>query len=325
MYGIELNFQSNSKFYIEELINDFAYFRPKPTKKRYHDFSITIHLVDASNHFPVNYSLRLNRESEIGSGHRKFRILNYGKWHLIEHNYAETIYLLAPTLNTCHIFTTQEDTEIYHAITDIVMNFLSMCLLKRNIFCVHAAALSKDGKGFLFPGRSGSGKTTISISLVQSGYKFLSDDYPLIKDDNSHFEILAFPQRLKVRNDTLKQFPELVAYKKRKNITMARPFIDISEVFLDCVSEKVEAIYLVFPHLINSQKTSCMKTSKSEALRKLLPCIYDPFSNIESSVTFRKTIFEFAYNLVNKTKCFNLFLGKNASKLQNSLETIKIS
>lgn len=322
VYGIEISFKSNSYFYINELKNDLKYFQPKSGRKRCPDFSITIHLINNSDYFPMNPSLKVKLRNEplIGSENRKFRTLNFeNKWHFIENVSAGTIYLLAPKFRTGHIFTTEEDTEIYHAISDIVMNFLSMYLLRRKIFCVHAAAVSKDNIGFLFPGRSGSGKTTISISLVKSGYKFLSDDYPLLRSNDSNFEILAFPQRLKIRNDTLKQYSELIAYAKKKKINRVRPFIDISEVFLGCLTEKVEAVFLVFPNLTNSLKTSYLKISKKEALKKLLPCMYDPFSNFEPSVALRKLIFEFAYDLVNKAECFNLFLGKNSNILRDCL------
>ena len=324
VYGVEFCFNSNSNFYITELTDDFKYFQPKSRRMSYPEFSITIHLIKNS-HFPMNPSLKakLSREPFLGSDNQKFRTLNYeNRWFFIENSFAETIYLLAPESRIGHIFTTAEDIGIYHAISDIVMNFLSMYLLRRNIFCVHAAALSKDNIGFLFPGRSGSGKTTISISLVKSGYKFLSDDYPLIRSYNSNCEILAFPQRLKIRADTFGQYSELIAYAKKMKIQRIRPFIDISEVFLGCLTEKVAAVFLVFPNLVNSLKTSYVNISKKEALKNLLPCMYDPFSRFKISIELRKSIFEFAYNLVNKAKCYNLFLGKNSRELRAKMDSM---
>ena len=107
---------------------------------------------------------------------------------------------------------------------------------------------------------------------------------------------------------------------KKKKIKSRRPFIDISEVFLGCFTEKAEVTYLVFPNLTNSPKTSYVRISKNEALKKLLPCMYDPFSNFERTIELRKLIFEFAYNLVSESKCFNLFLGRDSSELRNSID-----
>lgn len=45
---------------------------------------------------------------------------------------------------------------------------------------IHAAAVGVNGKGVLVVGRSGSGKSTFSISCLVAGMDFVSDDYVLI-------------------------------------------------------------------------------------------------------------------------------------------------
>jgi hypothetical protein len=55
----------------------------------------------------------------------------------------------------------------------------SLVLLKELGFLVHASGLIKNGKGYIFPGKSGVGKTT--ISQLSPGATLLSDDLPLVK------------------------------------------------------------------------------------------------------------------------------------------------
>jgi hypothetical protein len=55
----------------------------------------------------------------------------------------------------------------------------SLVLLKEPGFLVHAAGLIKSGKGYIFPGKSGVGKTT--LTRLSSGVTLLSDDIPLVK------------------------------------------------------------------------------------------------------------------------------------------------
>ena len=55
----------------------------------------------------------------------------------------------------------------------------SLVLLKEFGFLVHASGLIKDGKGYIFPGKSGAGKTT--ITRLSLGATLLSDDLPLVK------------------------------------------------------------------------------------------------------------------------------------------------
>ncbi len=55
----------------------------------------------------------------------------------------------------------------------------SLILLREPGFLVHASSLIKNGKGYIFPGKSGAGKTTITQLSPDS--TLLSDDISLIK------------------------------------------------------------------------------------------------------------------------------------------------
>jgi hypothetical protein len=59
----------------------------------------------------------------------------------------------------------------------------SLVLLKEPGFLVHAAGLIKNEKGYIFPGKSGVGKTT--IARLSPGAILLSDDIPLVKTGNA--------------------------------------------------------------------------------------------------------------------------------------------
>ena len=69
-------------------------------------------------------------------------------------------------------------------------------LRRRGLYTIHATALEKHGRGVLIPGSTGRGKTTSFISLLRSGYRYLSDDHPLIRDAGSHVEVLPFPIKI---------------------------------------------------------------------------------------------------------------------------------
>jgi hypothetical protein len=55
----------------------------------------------------------------------------------------------------------------------------SLVLLKEPGFLVHASGLVRNQKGYIFPGKSGVGKTT--IARLSPGATLLSDDIPLVK------------------------------------------------------------------------------------------------------------------------------------------------
>lgn len=49
---------------------------------------------------------------------------------------------------------------------------------------VHASAVSKNGKAYLFPAQSGAGKTTTAVYFAENGYNFLGDDFVILYNGN---------------------------------------------------------------------------------------------------------------------------------------------
>jgi hypothetical protein len=64
---------------------------------------------------------------------------------------------------------------------------------------VRAAALQRDGRALLIAGSPGSGKSTIAVNLLASGWKLLADNYVLLSADGTtafaHQALMAFPAR----------------------------------------------------------------------------------------------------------------------------------
>jgi hypothetical protein len=67
-------------------------------------------------------------------------------------------------------------------------------LAKRQGVIVHAAGIEMNGKGYIFPGRSGAGKTTISRQFVATGScSMLSDDRVIVKKLENTFMAFGTP------------------------------------------------------------------------------------------------------------------------------------
>lgn len=64
---------------------------------------------------------------------------------------------------------------------------------------LHAAALSRNGRGILIPGQSGSGKTSLSTWLTSRGFNYLTDEYVFIRHNTNTMQAFARPPNVKVR------------------------------------------------------------------------------------------------------------------------------
>jgi hypothetical protein len=56
-------------------------------------------------------------------------------------------------------------------------------LLEVGMLFMHAGGVTKDGKGILLPAYGGTGKTTLSMALLDQGHKLLGDDLLLVDVD----------------------------------------------------------------------------------------------------------------------------------------------
>jgi hypothetical protein len=53
-------------------------------------------------------------------------------------------------------------------------------LLEEGVLLLHAGGVTKDGRGILLPAYGGTGKTTLSMALLNQGHKLLGDDLLLV-------------------------------------------------------------------------------------------------------------------------------------------------
>ena len=69
-------------------------------------------------------------------------------------------------------------------------------------FLIHASGVSRDGKGFVFSGRSGSGKST--IALLSSQETVLNDEAVIVEKQNGDFRIRSTPfnGRFKIKKNS---------------------------------------------------------------------------------------------------------------------------
>ncbi len=71
-----------------------------------------------------------------------------------------------------------------------------LSFLKQGVLFMHSAGVSKDGMAYLFPAYGGTGKTTLSLSLLTKGFDFLGDD--LIIVDPTQKRVYPYPRPLHI-------------------------------------------------------------------------------------------------------------------------------
>lgn len=148
-----------------------------------------------------------------------------------------------------------------------------MALIYRDGFCIHASSVVRNDKAYVFPGKSGAGKTT--IACLSQDATFLGDDVSVVR----------------------KMGKEFIAY--------GSPFCGSFGVSGGKVSKPIIGSF--FP--VKSKENYVVKLGAKDALRKLLPNILlfgqDQYSKTKA--------FDLAYEFVSSISNYDLHFLRDSS------------
>ena len=74
---------------------------------------------------------------------------------------------------------------------------------------LHAACVSKNGKGILLCGDSGAGKSTLAYACARAGWTYTSDDTSYLINDSNPPRVIGHSHRARFRPSARSLFPEL--------------------------------------------------------------------------------------------------------------------
>jgi len=104
----------------------------------------------------------------------------------------------------------QEWPDTHAALIDLLDRIVHGVLAelhKRDIYAIHAGATVYRGAALIIAGRSGQGKTTLTLGLLQRGLGLLSDEFAVI--DPATQQIMPYRRSVHVRPGTPELIPEL--------------------------------------------------------------------------------------------------------------------
>ena len=129
-----------------------------------------------------------------------------------------------------------EQSEYIHALI-----FSSLFAQVSSHYLHHAATLSFREKGIILTADSGYGKTTLTLALVQQGFRFLSDEIAALGRRDGL--IYPFPRGLHIREKTLKLLDLPVPVEKASS-WFSKYLIDIEDVFPGMIGGPASISYI---------------------------------------------------------------------------------
>lgn len=190
----------------------------------------------------------------------------------------------------------------------------------RGLHAVHAAALEKDGVGYLIAGPSGRGKTTSCLALTRAGFRCLSDDHPLLRQTAHGLELLPFRDRIDVTDRTVGFFPELRAAEERLHPGPWKRSFRLEQVFEDSRPQGCRPGYLLFPRIVDRPESHLEPLPKARALEELLP---EALLVLDRELAQRQ--FRLLSRLVQSVACYRLHFGRDVLHLSAALDRLPLS
>jgi hypothetical protein len=111
---------------------------------------------------------------------------------------------------------------------------------------VHCACLSRDGGGLLLAGNSGVGKSTLSVTLAQLGYDYISDDWTFLRREGEELVAYGLSPIVKLLPDTIEYFPQLAEHQVHISLNGELAYeVSMSDAFGASVMRRCEPRYFV--------------------------------------------------------------------------------
>jgi hypothetical protein len=138
-------------------------------------------------------------------------------------------------------------------------------------FELHAAACARDESGYVLLGPSGSGKTTAMLSLIASGWNYLSDD-AIVVSNEPEGRILARPLRrsFSLKPDHLHREPELAVFANESVPRTNKRRFDPRQIWPEQYSPVTEPKFIVSCSVIDDETSRLTPISRAEALGRLV-------------------------------------------------------
>lgn len=207
---------------------------------------------------------------------------------------------------------------------NIVEFLIQYCLLKKGIPVIHASGVSREGKCVIFPARSGAGKTTVALSLVDRGFSYLGDNYILLdkgiaKSYICPLNIFAY-NRLPIIEKALSKKQRLSMFFKKGLYTITKGHFKIFEkinprnIFNDLIANN-SPVCLICLLEVNNTSINGQLSSKRIAKDKLIKKLR---YNMELDLLpFSKCIYSYGYVFPNRT--FSSFWEMYEQTLERNL------
>jgi hypothetical protein len=180
---------------------------------------------------------------------------------------------------------------------------------------VHAGAVGAGDRGVLLGGAGGAGKSTTAVTCLESGMRFVGDDYTVLSAGQAP-RAHAVYGTAKLDRRSLEQFPSLARTADQQPLEDAKAVIDLHAHRRDGLADSVSVHGVVIPRVDPSGVTRIWPMPAAHALRELAP------STIFQEPDGRVDAFRVIADVVRRVPSYGLSMGRDSSKAPSLIRSV---
>ncbi len=192
-------------------------------------------------------------------------------------------------------------------------------LRDENTGMVHSAVVGLNNKGMLFCGRSGKGKSTLSVAAMMAGFEYVSDDYLTIEREGDKIYTYPIYSMISLSHAMYDNLYTKMKGKFMYNNTPGLKYIFNINAYHDQFRKKYPIELCLFPQIVDDEEPSVVPCAKT------LPMFQFVHSSLEQVllVNDKKSLKRF-YEMIKDLNYYQINLcqdlDKNVACLRSFIE-----
>ena len=294
----------------------------KVVKKAYRDFiedRFRHYIINPTDRGKVKYDFNLT----IGEKLSDRQITARFSGDRFSKVWLENYCLLVTDLVKPEAYIVHQDKVYIDIWTLFLAPFCSLLKSGRGATLMHAAFISQNKKGTLILGPSGAGKTSISTICTLAGFKFYSDEHPIIYRSQGKVFGKSLATPVAIKSNMIDQFPEVAGFthwdKHRQ-----KHGVSIWDAVPGCLGNTCEITNTIFPKFSSNSKLKIFPLSPEEMLEKSMQdIVWVPSFVTKRLRKITMDIHKIYMDLSRKTKGFEIrYSEKNFKYLPSIIENL---
>ncbi|MCB0064361.1 MAG: hypothetical protein KDE19_19690 [Caldilineaceae bacterium] len=154
---------------------------------------------------------------------------------------------------------------------DFFMRGLLLLVRGKKRYGLHANGVVKEEAGMLVVGPSGHGKTTLTLSLVQAGWRYLGDDVAVLHATGDGIEALALQQGFACTPQTTHFFPQLpTAAAQQLDTVRHKRWLPLHAHQAGQLVTACSPQVLLFPTIVDAAESRLVPLDETQTLLRLM-------------------------------------------------------